>query len=82
MYKERRRKNEFDTQAYNVMFEAGARTNWHAHPGGQLLFVTKGTGYYQELGIPARLLNPGDVVEILPNVNHWHGAAPNSCCIN
>jgi len=70
--------NTYNTQAYNVMFEAGARTNWHSHPGGQLLFITKGTGYYQEKGKPARLLKPGDVVEIPPNVNHWHGAAPNS----
>ena len=35
----------YNTQAYNVMFEAGARTNWHSHPGGQLLFITKGAGY-------------------------------------
>ena len=70
--------NVYNTQVYNVMFEAGARTNWHSHPGGQLLFATKGTGYYQEKGKPARLLKPGDVVEIPPNVNHWHGAAPNS----
>ncbi len=70
--------NIYNTQVYNVMFEAGARTYWHSHPGGQLLFATKGTGYYQEKGKPARLLKPGDVVEIPPNVNHWHGAAPDS----
>ena len=72
------RDNVYSTQVYNVMFEAGARTNWHSHPGGQLLFATKGVGCYQEKGKPARLLKPGDVVEIPPNVNHWHGAAPNS----
>ena len=70
--------NVYGTQTYNVMFEAGARTNWHSHPGGQLLFITKGKGYYQEKGEPARLLKAGDVVEIPPNVNHWHGAAPDS----
>lgn len=69
--------NVYSTQAYNVMFEAGARTRWHSHPGGQLLFVTKGEGYYQEKGKPVRLLKPSDVVEIPPNVKHWHGAAPN-----
>ncbi len=70
--------NTYSTQVYNVMFEAGARTNWHSHPGGQILLCTKGTGYYREKGKSARLLKPGDVVEIPPNVNHWHGAAPNS----
>ena len=64
----------YHTQAYDVRFEAGARTNWHSHPGGQLLFVTDGEGCYQEKGKPARLLKKGDVVEIPPDVVHWHGA--------
>lgn len=68
----------FDTQAYNVIFEPGCRNFWHSHPGGQLLFVTAGEGYYQEKGEPIRLLRPGDVVEIKPDVVHWHGATPNS----
>ena len=70
--------NVYNTQVYNVMFEAGARTNWHSHPGGQILLVTSGTGYYQEKGKSARLLQKGDIVEIPPNVIHWHGAAPDS----
>jgi quercetin dioxygenase-like cupin family protein len=70
--------NVYDTQAYDVRFEAKARTKWHSHPGGQLLFVTSGKGYYQEKGKPARQLLKGDVVEIPPDVVHWHGAAPDS----
>lgn len=62
----------------NVTFEPNARTNWHSHPGGQLLFVTHGKGYYQAKGEPVRLLHEGDYVEIPPNVEHWHGAAPDS----
>lgn len=62
----------------NVTFEAKARTNWHSHPGGQLLFITEGKGYYQAKGEPIRLLKNGDVVEIPRNVVHWHGAAPDS----
>jgi quercetin dioxygenase-like cupin family protein len=68
----------FDTQVYDVIFESSARTYWHSHPGGQILLVTSGTGYYQEKGETARLLNKGDVVAILPDVVHWHGAAPDS----
>lgn len=62
----------------NVTFEPKARTNWHSHPGGQILFVTEGKGYYQALGQAARLLYKGDVVEIPRDVVHWHGAAPDS----
>lgn len=60
----------------NVTFEPKARTNWHSHPGGQILFITNGKGYYQAKGEPARALSAGDVVEIPRNVVHWHGAAP------
>ncbi|ADN02119.1 cupin domain-containing protein [Spirochaeta thermophila] len=69
-------KGIFDTQVYHVVFEPGARTHWHAHPGGQILIVTRGNGFYQEKGAPARLVTPGDVVEIPPGVVHWHGAGP------
>lgn len=69
---------ELNVPVYNVTFEPGCRNNWHSHTGGQLLVVTAGRGYYQEQGKPARELLPGDVVEIGPNVVHWHGAAPDS----
>lgn len=62
----------------NVTFEPGCRNNWHSHTGGQILIAVGGKGYYQEKDKPARLLLPGDVVEIAPNVVHWHGAAPDS----
>lgn len=62
----------------NVTFEPGCRNNWHSHSGGQLLIAVGGKGYYQERGKEARLLLPGDVVEIPLNVGHWHGAAPDS----
>jgi len=62
----------------NVTFEPGARTNWHAHPGGQILFITEGKGYYQAKGQPAQLLQKGDHVEIPRNTIHWHGASHDS----
>ncbi|MFW9850463.1 MAG: cupin domain-containing protein [Candidatus Thorarchaeota archaeon] len=69
---------EFNCPVYNVTFEPRARNNWHAHPGGQILLVTGGRGYYQENGNPPRLLEKGDVVKIPPNVKHWHGARQDS----
>ena len=63
----------------NVTFEPGCRNNWHIHHvGGQILICTAGRGYYQEYGKPAQELHPGDVVNIPPEVKHWHGAAPDS----
>jgi quercetin dioxygenase-like cupin family protein len=65
-------------QIGNVVFEPGARNNWHTHPGGQILIVTEGKGYYREKGKPAQLIQKGDVVKILPDVEHWHGASRDS----
>ena len=63
----------------NVVFEPGCRNNWHIHhKGGQILLVTGGVGWYQEWGHPARKLHAGDVVNIAPEVKHWHGAASDS----
>ena len=63
----------------NVTFEPGCRNNWHIHhKGGQILLCTAGRGYYQEWGKEAQELHPGDVVNIPPEVKHWHGAAPDS----
>ena len=66
----------------NVTFEPGCRNNWHIHHaktgGGQILLVTAGKGYYQEWGKEPIQLHPGDVVNIPPEVKHWHGAAPDS----
>ena len=60
----------------NVTFDAGARTNWHKHSGGQILLVTAGEGRYQERGKEIQILKKGDVVKIAPDVEHWHGASP------
>ena len=62
-------------QIGNVVFEPGARNNWHTHPGGQILIVTEGIGYYQEKGKPIQLICKGAVVNIPPDVVHWHGAS-------
>lgn len=70
--------DELNCPVSNVTFEPGCRNNWHSHTGGQILIAVGGRGYYQEKGKNARLLLPGDVVEIAPDVVHWHGAAPDS----
>ena len=55
-------------QIANVVFEPGARNNWHTHSGGQMLIVTEGIGYYQEKGKSIQIIRKGDVIKILPDV--------------
>jgi quercetin dioxygenase-like cupin family protein len=63
----------------NVTFEPGSRNNWHIHhKSGQILLCTQGHGWYQIWGEEQQKLNQGDVVEILPEIKHWHGAAKDS----
>ena len=70
----------------NVTFEPGCRNNWHTHhaskDGGQILLCTGGRGWYQEWGKEPQELHAGDVVNIPPEVKHWHGAAKDSWFIH
>lgn len=63
-------------RATRVTFTPGARTNWHTHPVGQVLFCLLGVGRYQLDGDPIQELCPGDTVIIPPGAKHWHGSAP------
>jgi quercetin dioxygenase-like cupin family protein len=68
----------YNTSIGNVTFEPKARTNWHKHPGGQILLVTEGIGWYHEKGKTAQQIHKGDVVKIPPDAEHWHGASSES----
>ena len=59
-------------------FPPGKRLDWHTHPGGQILLITDGTGYYQEKDKPKRIVHKGEVIKCLPGVEHWHGASAES----
>jgi len=71
-------KNQLNCSMGSVSFQPGARTNWHQHPGGQILLITEGTAFYQERGGVKRILQKGDVVSCPPNLAHWHGASATS----
>jgi quercetin dioxygenase-like cupin family protein len=67
------------TFAYSTaqaVFNPGARLDWHQHPGGQILLITDGVGFYQEKGKPKHTIRKGDIVKCPPGVPHWHGATP------
>ena len=60
---------------YRVSFEEGARTYWHTHDDVQLLFGLSGRCVVVDRHGVELVLNPGDVVVIDADEEHWHGAA-------
>lgn len=70
--------NAINSQISLAVFAPNAKLNWHTHSGGQILLITDGIGYYQEKGKTVQIVQKGDVVKCLPNVEHWHGSTPNS----
>ena len=51
-------------QVYNVHFTPGARTAWHQHDVGQVIYVTEGVGRAQSRGGPVREIRPGRLLYI------------------
>ncbi len=71
-----------DAGIFRVSFEPGARTNWHTHPEGQILYVVAGAGRAQSEGGQIVAMNTGDAVYFAPGEKHWHGAAPESFMVH
>ena len=66
---------------YRVHFEPSARTHWHSHPQGQVLYVLSGRGRVgDESGVEEVL--PGDAVHTAPGQLHWHGAVPDAFMVH
>ncbi|MGI9000018.1 MAG: cupin domain-containing protein [Candidatus Limnocylindria bacterium] len=61
--------------AVAVTFELGARTGWHSHSGGQVLFVIEGEGRVGTREGEVAEVGVGDLVEAPPDEEHWHGAS-------
>lgn len=57
-------------------FEPSARSAWHSHDTGQLLYVEQGRMRTQKKGQAIRELGVGESDYTGPNVVHWHGAVP------
>jgi quercetin dioxygenase-like cupin family protein len=58
-------------------FEPGARSAWHSHDKGQLIFVEDGRARTQKKGQPIKEFGVSESDYTGPNVVHWHGAVPN-----
>jgi quercetin dioxygenase-like cupin family protein len=58
-----------------VSFEPGARTHWHSHREGQLLYGLEGSGRVGTRADETADIGPGDLVYAPPGEEHWHGAS-------
>ena len=64
--------------ALGVLFSPGARTDWHTHPDGQVLYIVSGAGKVQRDDGETVQVSAGDVVYSPPGETHWHGAGEHS----
>jgi len=62
----------------DVFFTPGARTYWHRHELGQVLYVKAGEGRIYSRDGNGGTIGPGDVVHIPAGEEHWHGAGPDT----
>jgi quercetin dioxygenase-like cupin family protein len=65
-----------DLSAARRRFEPGARSAWHSHDNGQLLYVQEGRMRTQKRGQPIKEFGPGESEYTAPRIEHWHGAVP------
>ncbi|MFD9981456.1 cupin domain-containing protein [Streptomyces massasporeus] len=57
-----------------VRFTPGARTNWHSHLKGQVLYVTDGVGLVGTRDGSVVRITAGETVKCPAGEEHWHGA--------
>jgi quercetin dioxygenase-like cupin family protein len=65
-----------DIRMNRYTFSPGARSNWHSHAEGQVLFAEKGSMRTQERGKPLHEVPEGTTLRVPRQVVHWHGALP------
>src|SRR5438045_3636160 len=66
----------------HVFFGPGARTDWHSHSGGQILYVTSGQGRAYSRDGQGGTIRAGDVVHFQPGEESWHGADPGTYLVH
>ena len=70
-----------DVTAGRRKFEAGARTAWHSHDRGQLIYAESGRMRTGRRGEAFKEYPQGGSEYTAPNVEHWHGATPSEALV-
>ena len=71
-------KTTTDIRMNRYHFDPGARTKWHSHEAGQVIYVEEGRLRVQERGKPMRVFEQGSTFHVPAGVTHWHGALPDA----
>ena len=67
-----------DIRMNRYHFDPGARTKWHSHEGGQVIYVEEGRLRVQEKGKATHEFEQGATFHVAPGITHWHGAPPSA----
>jgi quercetin dioxygenase-like cupin family protein len=62
-------------------FEAGARTAWHSHDRGQVIYAEQGRMRTGRRGQAIKEYDQGGTEYTPPDVEHWHGATPSEALV-
>src|ERR687892_2177378 len=65
-----------DVAVNRVLFEPGARTHWHTHPEGQILYIITGTRRAGKEGEDPVEVEAGGVVYFAPGREQLHPPKP------
>ena len=74
--------NPGEVTVARVFFAPAARTFWHWHERGQLLYVLSGRGLICPDGGLPQELEVGDTVWAPPGERHWHGGGPDTVLLH
>ncbi|MEJ5146475.1 cupin domain-containing protein [Sphingobacterium sp. MYb388] len=66
-----------DLRVANIQLAPKSYLHWHSLPGGRVIIVTDGEGFYQSKGKDVVKLKKGDTIETTPGLYHWLGSSPN-----
>lgn len=67
-----------DVRVMNIELAPSSYFDWQTFPGGRMIIVTEGQGYYQTKGKDPMLIKKGDHIEIIAGLFHWIGSTPES----
>lgn len=67
-----------DLRVSNIQLSPKSYFDWHSLPGGNIIIVTDGTGFYQSKGKPVIKIEKGDKLETIPGLLQWIGSSADS----
>lgn len=63
-----------DPDVLRCHYDVGVVTNWHSHPGGQLLYVLSDAGVIGTENDGEVNLSKGELISVPPIERHYHGS--------